>query len=361
MAKKGIWISEFRIESGLNCGGHAFASDGILVGQVLEEYKQKRKELNSELKTIYFDALKKTNRNLPSEEPKNRVTYQGGIGTADEHQFLLNNFDVDSVGWGSPFLLVPEATAVDEETLQLLSRAEEADLYLSEISPLGVPFNSVRNNTRDLEKEQLIQNGTPGKPCSKKYLTFNTDYSEIPICTASRQFQKRKIADLTLKNLNNGDYQKEFDKITVKSCICAGLGNSALISENLDTKISGRTVSVCPGPNMAYFSKVVSLKTMIDHIYGRTNIITRNDRPNFLIKEAGLYIDYLRNKTSNSEKPMNDKMKKGFIEFKNNIKSGLEYYKKLFTENCHVFDDKTKSAIERLSEAENDLSKIEIH
>ena len=28
LAKKGIWVSEFRIESGLNCGGHAFAPGG---------------------------------------------------------------------------------------------------------------------------------------------------------------------------------------------------------------------------------------------------------------------------------------------------------------------------------------------
>lgn len=31
LAKKGIWVSEFRIESGLNCGGHAFATDGYLL------------------------------------------------------------------------------------------------------------------------------------------------------------------------------------------------------------------------------------------------------------------------------------------------------------------------------------------
>jgi hypothetical protein len=31
LAKKGIWVSEFRIESGLNCGGHAFATDGYLM------------------------------------------------------------------------------------------------------------------------------------------------------------------------------------------------------------------------------------------------------------------------------------------------------------------------------------------
>ncbi|MGV3760851.1 MAG: hypothetical protein ACO1NT_00075, partial [Parapedobacter sp.] len=32
LAKKGLWVSEFRIESGLNCGGHAFVSDGMLLG-----------------------------------------------------------------------------------------------------------------------------------------------------------------------------------------------------------------------------------------------------------------------------------------------------------------------------------------
>src|SRR5690606_19794595 len=30
LAKKGLWVSEYRIESGLNCGGHAFATEGHL-------------------------------------------------------------------------------------------------------------------------------------------------------------------------------------------------------------------------------------------------------------------------------------------------------------------------------------------
>src|SRR5690606_32362681 len=31
LAKKGIWVSEYRIEAGLNCWGHAFATDGYLM------------------------------------------------------------------------------------------------------------------------------------------------------------------------------------------------------------------------------------------------------------------------------------------------------------------------------------------
>ena len=32
LAKRGIWVSEWRFESGLNCGGHAFATQGMLMG-----------------------------------------------------------------------------------------------------------------------------------------------------------------------------------------------------------------------------------------------------------------------------------------------------------------------------------------
>ena len=39
LAKKGVWVSEYRIESGLNCGGHAFATDGILLGPILDDWR----------------------------------------------------------------------------------------------------------------------------------------------------------------------------------------------------------------------------------------------------------------------------------------------------------------------------------
>jgi len=36
LAKKGIWISEYRLESGLNCGGHAFGNEASLMGLILQ-------------------------------------------------------------------------------------------------------------------------------------------------------------------------------------------------------------------------------------------------------------------------------------------------------------------------------------
>jgi hypothetical protein len=42
LAKKGLEIFEYRIESGLNCGGHAFATNGYLLPTILREFKEKR-------------------------------------------------------------------------------------------------------------------------------------------------------------------------------------------------------------------------------------------------------------------------------------------------------------------------------
>ncbi len=38
LAKRGLWVSEFRVESGLNCGGHAFPTRGLLLGPILEQF-----------------------------------------------------------------------------------------------------------------------------------------------------------------------------------------------------------------------------------------------------------------------------------------------------------------------------------
>src|SRR5690606_30369545 len=57
LAKKGLLVSEFRMESGLNCGGHAFATEGLLMGPILEEFKTKRKELQDELYLLCNQSL----------------------------------------------------------------------------------------------------------------------------------------------------------------------------------------------------------------------------------------------------------------------------------------------------------------
>ncbi|MGE4587797.1 MAG: hypothetical protein AB7D05_10690, partial [Mangrovibacterium sp.] len=113
LAKKGIWVSEYRVESGLNCGGHAFASQGHLLGPILHEFREKRNELIKTVFSLYQKALQEKDKAVPGLPPDIKVTAQGGIGTSEEHRFLLEEYRLDSIGWGSPFLLVPEVCKLD--------------------------------------------------------------------------------------------------------------------------------------------------------------------------------------------------------------------------------------------------------
>lgn len=330
LAKKGLWVSEYRIESGLNCGGHAFATEGFLLGPILAEFRDKRTEMLQAIFQLFNEALEEKGRIRMAEIPEVRFTAQGGVGTAEEHEFLLQHYQLNSVGWGSPFLLVPEATSIDSNTLDKLAAAKEEDLYLSGISPLGVPFNNLRGNTKDLERDQLIRKKRPGSSCPKKYLSLNSEFTEKPICTGSRQYMALKLKELDLQNLPARLHQKEYNKIVEKSCICVGLGTSALLVHGLDTKVEHEGVSVCPGPNIAYFSKVMTLKEITDHIYGRANVITRTDRPNMFIKELSIYIDYFQSKLNECRHDLTEKQGLNLEKFAANLESGITYYTTLF-------------------------------
>ncbi len=365
LAKKGLWVSEYRVESGLNCGGHAFATDGYLMGPILAEFRDKREELTGSLHDILVKALGQKGRTLPQKKVSIKITAQGGVGTAEEHQFLIEHYNLDSVGWGSPFLLVQEVTNVDGRTRNKLGEAKEDDLYLSDVSPLGVPFNSMRGNTKDIVKFAKIAEGRPGSPCPKKYLVSNKEYTEKSICTASRQYQSRKLKNLENEGLPPAEYHKQFDKIVDKSCICVGLGTPALLVNNLDTKVEGNGVSVCPGPNLAYFSKMMSLKEMVDHIYGRANMITRTDRPNLFVKELNIYIDYLKDKIDEAKTSFTGKQEKYFLAFSENLKEGINYYNGLFGTLKGFFEETRSTVLADLETSKKTLhylnSKIKIY
>lgn len=355
LAKKGLWVSEFRVESGLNCGGHAFATDGYLLGPIMEEFKENWRQLINELFEIYSASLRNTGRNVQDFPPSVLLTVQGGVGTYKEHQFLMDYYHVDSVGWGSPFLLVPEVVNIDEETMDLISRTDESGFYLSNVSPLGVPFNSIKGNSADLEKQNRINAGKPGAVCLKKHLLYNTEFSERPICSASRQYQKLKIEELASKNLNPDEYKKLFNGIVEKVCLCIGLGNSVLLKNNMEMYPNLNGVSVCPGPNMAYFSKIVSLKEMVAHIYGKANMMVRNDRPNMFVQELKLYIDYLKKKINNLE-VVPDSQIKYYHTFQMNLNNGIEYYKKLFSTVKAQFDESQSKILNDLDIYQKELN-----
>ncbi|HEY1006214.1 MAG TPA: hypothetical protein VGD92_03505 [Sphingobacteriaceae bacterium] len=335
LAKKGLWVSEFRIESGLNCGGHAFATEGYLLGPVLEEFRSKRQELLLEMFTIYQHALRSRGTEIRAT-PDLRVTVQGGIGTAGEDHFLLNHYQLDGTGWGSPFLLVPEVTNVDAETLDDLASATPDDFYISGASPLGVPFNNFRKSGAEKQRLARIAAGRPGSPCTKKFLVSDTEFTDLPICTASREYQNLKIRQLDGLGLDEREYRKRFDEITEKTCLCVGLTTSAYLKNGMLKPRESKAVSICPGPNLAFFSGTHTLEEMVGHIYGRISLITSR-RSHMFINELNLYIDYLKKDLGVSLAGFTEKKQKQLSRFRDQLLQGIRYYRDLLPDLAETF------------------------
>lgn len=359
LAKKGLWVSEYRIESGLNCGGHAFATEGILLGPILEEFKQKKQELIANNFQMMNKALEL--KNLPTvEQPFSmEITVQGGVGTSAEHDFLMENYNMDSVGWGSPFLLVPEATTLDAETRTLLAKAEEKDLYLSNISPLGIPFNTIRGTSNEFFKQQRIDNDKAGSSCPKKFLALSKDSNGKGICTASKKYQDTKLEELdAIKyDMTEKIYQKRKDSITEKACLCVGLANASYLDNDIKIKGEAQGVVICPGPNMAYFNQEISLEKMVNHIYGRVNVMPFENRPNLFVKEIELYFDYLKKEIEDHTDITNPVLKK-WNNFKTNLILGIEYYENLLAQKNSF--DKSETTREKLSFWKKNIAAIEV-
>ena len=359
LAKRGVWVSEFRVESGLNCGGHAFATDGFLMGPILEEFKEKKESLKIELFEIYKEYWAMQKMYL-TQVPSIKYTVQGGVGTASEHQFMLDYYGFDAVGWGSPFLLVPEATTVDQDTLKALELAEKDDFYCSGASPLGIPFNNFRQSSAEQLRLERIKKGRPGSPCKKEYLISNTEFSDKPICTASRVYQRQKIQELQRQNLPAAEYDKAFDAITEKTCLCEGLAAPAYLKYNIQKTREQTAVAICPGPNLVWFKKQYSLREMIDHIYGRISVFENENRPFVLINELNLYIDYIQKYVTDNQNMINDKKIKYVAKFKAQLQAGITYYDKLIQHLAHIPQNITATIPKQLELASLRLNDIHI-
>lgn len=361
LAKKGLWVSEYRIESGLNCGGHAFATDGYLLGPILEEFKQKKDQLIQSAYELMVKALKNKELHIPQQPLDLKITVQGGVGTAEEHDFLLDYYKVDSVGWGSPFLLVPEATSVDKHTRALLAKAKEDDLYLSHISPLGIPFNTLRGTTNEILKQKRIQESNAGSSCPKRFLALSKEYDVKGICTSSKKYQDLKLKELLQQkgDLSAEVFEKKKSSITEKACLCVGLANASYLENDIKIKGQDQGVIICPGPNIAYFDQVVSLSKMVQHIYGNASVIMVMNRPNLFVKELKMYLDYLKNEITAASNEITTVQIKKWHSFKNNLIEGIDYYEDLFS-STPFFESTKKEIQSQFNYYKKELLKIEI-
>jgi hypothetical protein len=100
------------------------------------------------------------------------------------------------------------------------------------------------------------------------------------------------------------------------------------LKDNLLKVKENPAVSICPGPNIAYFKGPYSLKQMVGHIYGRINLLQHVDRPNMFLKELGLYVDYLKKEIEDTL-DITAKKAKQFSKFYDELTNGINYYKDL--------------------------------
>jgi len=345
LAKRGIWISEYRIESPLNCGGHAFINDGQLLGPILDEFRRRKDELIETLHEIYKNALIGIRKFCTDIPQKVRITVQGGVGTNAEHEFLLKHYELDGAGWGTPFLMVPEVTNVDDVTLQKLMRARPDDVFLSNNSPMGVPFWNLRNSGSEEAREERIKNNKPGSVCVKGYDRFNQEFTKKPVCLASREYQSLKIKSLESSDLPAEKLARLKADVLSKSCICHDLCGGVLIKRNIDLQA---TPAICPGPNIINFKKIATLKEMVDHIYGRCSLLVSSERPHVFIKELQLQINYLRQEMKDASLGLSARSQQKIMEVKNNLIDGIEYYRTIAQELLQEQQEKFLQMLEEL-------------
>jgi len=346
-AKRGLWVSEYRIESGLNCGGHVFATKGDLLGPILEVFKERRDELIEELCRVYNRGLESRGLPVPERPRDLSVTVQGGVGTSSEHSSMMAYYRADQVGWATPFLLVPEATNIDETHLKRLAEAGEDEVFLSDASPMGVRFWNLRTSGSEAARRARVEAGKPGSSCPKGFLRLSTEFTEKALCKASRAYQRLKLEWLDKQDLTTEQREAIRDDVLAKSCICHDLAGGAVIKNGIDPNADP---AICPGKNMVYFSRIASLEEMISHVYGRIALFVSSDRPHMFIRELSLYIEHLKKEVEKFSKGLLDQKPKYFVEFKENLLGGIRYYQEEALQFVHEHQEHFLADLKALCE-----------
>ncbi|SVE06163.1 uncharacterized protein METZ01_LOCUS459017, partial [marine metagenome] len=170
-----------------------------------------------------------------------------------------------------------------------------------------------------------IADGKAGSICPHRYLKFNTEFTKKPICRSSTAYQTLKIKEIRGRDdLSEEQKAAHVQETTDRACICFDLSAPALKAMNLPTTSK---LNVCVGPNARFFDKVSSLREMVDHIYGRIDLLKGKNRPNMFVNELRLYMEYMAEEVERVRLKLSNQTHEYFEGYKLNLLDGIEYYK----------------------------------
>ena len=214
---------------------------------------------------------------------------------------------------------------IDDEHLEKVRVAGKKEIKLSRSSPLGIPFWCLQTSESENYRHERIDEGHAGSTCPHKYLKFNTEFTKKPICRSSKAYQTLKVKEIKGRDdLNEEQKTAHITETTDRACICFDLSAMALKVMNLATSSK---VAVCAGPNARFFDKVSSLREMVDHIYGRFDLLKDKNRPNMFVNELKLYVEYMNEEVERVRLKLSNQSREYFEEYKVNLMKGIEYYK----------------------------------
>ena len=136
-----------------------------------------------------------------------------------------------------------------------------------------------------------------------------------------------------------------------------GLAATADINYGFENR-ERKGVSIFPGPNMAYFSKELSLSEMAHHIYSDLKGVVRADRPNMFVNELGMYLTFFSEKIEEHKNNWDKASEKKLTAFAENMNEGINYYKGMFNSIGDTFVDAKESVTNSLNDASERLRKM---
>ena len=167
----------------------------------------------------------------------------------------------------------------------------------------------------------------------------------MPICLSSRAYVKCKLEHLSSEGLSQQQLASVTETILTRACVCHELSAGVTTAHDIHPSV---TPLVCPGPNIADFSRTASLDEMVGHIYGRVSIMTRTDRPHTFLRELAIYVQHLQRQLDLFALQLSDSTPQYFQEFKDNLLAGVRYYVELARKGVDGLTETFAADLDRL-------------